>query len=337
MQTYPERDAARPQLSSRVDSAVNAVGGHSQRSLDAESSSDRQVMIARIEAARAAATASLTNINTKLREPLAVISDHSKLLDDCFDNLDQPDYRALACESAASMCQSSLNLLSVLTKLLEWSDLQSNSAALNVESVRLDELLARVERQMRPYAEAKGLKLVTEVLSTARLDIASDPARLMTVLVQLIDNAIKFTTAGQVHVTLATTVMSSGEVQLSCEVRDTGSGMSPETLSQLQRRISRADVTSMRQLGGHGLGLAICRKVANMLGGTLTIASRPQLGTTVTFIAQCCDIEPGWAREICSGCQRTGGGGSYCRAREDFLARQPHLPRPSSMSCPACL
>ncbi len=294
-------------------------------------------MIAQLEAARTAATTLLANINTKLRQPLAAINDQSKLLSDCFDNLDRPDYRAQACESAASMCQSSLNLLNVLTKLLEWSDLQSDSAALKVESVRLDELLARVEQQMRPYAKAKGLKLVTEVLSTARLDIASDPARLMTVLVQLVDNAIKFTTVGQVHVTLATTVMVSGAVQLSCEVRDTGPGMSPEMLGQLQRRISRADVTSMRQLGGHGLGLAICRKVANMLGGTLTIASRPQLGTTVTFIAQCCDIEPGWAREICSGCQRTGGGGSYCRAREDFLARQPHLPRPSSMSCPACL
>ncbi len=340
MQTCPERDAARPQLSSRVDSAVNAVGGQPQRSLDAESSSDRQVMIARLEAARAAATASLTNINTKLREPLAVINDHSKLLNDCFDNLDQPDYRALACESAASMCQNSLNLLNVLTKLLEWSDLQSESAAPHVAPVRLDELLARVEQQMRPYAQAKGLKLVTEVLSTARLDVASDPARLMTVLVQLVDNAIKFTPAGQVQVTLATTVMGAGgAVQLSFEVRDTGPGMSPEALSDLQRRISRADITGMRQLGGRGLGLAICRKVAIMLGGTLTIASRPQQGTTVTFIAQCSAIDPSRARENHSSCQRTSSGGSYCRARQHFLTQPPqgpHLPRPNSLSCPAC-
>lgn len=342
IQTCSERAETRPPLSPRVDTPMNAACGQPQRSLDHEAQIHRHMMIAELEAARAAATAALININTKLREPLAAINDQSKLLSDCFDNLDQPDSRTRACETAASMCQSSLNLLNVLTKLLEWSDLEAESAAPQVAPVRLDELLARVEQQMRPYAEVKGLDLRTEVRSTARLDVASDSARLMTVLVQLVDNAIKFTPSGQVHVTLATTVMGAGgAVQLAFEVRDTGPGMSPEALGELQRRILRADVTGMRQLGGRGLGLAICRKVAIMLGGTLTIASRPRQGTTVTFIAQCTAIDPGRARDNSSSCQRTDAGGSYCRARQHFLAQQPqglgpHLPRPNAMSCSAC-
>ena len=208
----------------------------------------------------------------------------------------------------------------VSSNLAEWHNLQCNFVSLNIDIVRLDDLATRVMDRMQPQADAKGLKLEVEVASTARLDVASDQARLEMVLIQLIDNAIQFTDVGRITVTLSTTVLPSGAVELFIEVQDTGVGIESKNLSLLLNRIANSDNKSFLDQGKIGLGLAICRKLAFRLGGTLTIRSLPRLGTTVTFIAQCCDIEPSWARRVCSNCQRSGQADSLCRSREEFIA-----------------
>lgn len=206
------------------------------------------------------------------------------------------------------------------SNLAEWSNLHSDEMTLNIDIVRLDDLVARVQQRMQPQAKAKGLRLEVEVTSTARLDVASDSARLEQVLLQLINNAIQFTNIGRITVTLSTTVLPSGAVELFIEVQDTGVGIEPEELSLLLKRIANSDKNSLLNQEKPRLGLAICRKLAFHLGGTLTIRSLPRLGTTVTFIAQCCDIEPSWARRVCSNCRRTGQADSLCRSREEFIA-----------------
>lgn len=216
--------------------------------------------------------------------------------------------------------EQSHELPDVSSNLVEWSKLQNDFVSLNIDIVRLDDLAARIQQQMQLQAKAKGLKFEIEVAATARLDVASDSARLEMVLVQLIDNAIQFSNKGRITATLSTTVLPSGAVELFLEVQDTGVGIEPKELNLLLEHIANPDKNSLLNQEKPRLGLAICRKLAFYLGGTLTIRSLPRLGTTVTFIAQCCDIEPSWARRVCSNCRRTGQADSLCRSREEFIA-----------------
>ncbi len=113
--------------------------------------------------------------------------------------------------------------------------------------------------------------------------VLGDPHRLRQVLTNLIGNAIKFTHKGEIAVEVFPLALQNGRALLSFEVRDTGIGMAPETISQLFEPFVQADDSNTRNYGGMGLGLAIVRRLVTLMGGRIDVSSRPGGGSAFTF------------------------------------------------------
>jgi CheY-like chemotaxis protein len=132
-------------------------------------------------------------------------------------------------------------------------------------------LLAEIKSLMRPRAVAKGITLDAVLATPVPERIMGDPTRLRQILMNLIGNAVKFTECGSVRLTASVDSSGSGD-KLILQVQDTGPGMTPEQAARLFAAFSQADTTVTRQHGGTGLGLTISRRLANLMGGDVTLA-----------------------------------------------------------------
>jgi len=134
-------------------------------------------------------------------------------------------------------------------------------------------------------ASDKGLELLIHAAAALPRKLTGDPLRLGQVLVNLVNNAVKFTERGEIAVTLEEVERADGRVKLRAAVRDTGIGMTPEQQGRLFQAFSQADGSTTRKYGGTGLGLTISRRLVEMMGGTLQVASEAGAGSTFTFTA----------------------------------------------------
>jgi CheY-like chemotaxis protein len=155
-----------------------------------------------------------------------------------------------------------------------------------VESVdcALPELLSDLDSLIRVRTHTRGLAWDIALASPIPRQLKTDPTRLRQILLNLISNAIKFTEHGGVQLKLELTA-TNGDMAplLRFHVTDTGIGMSPEQQSALFQPFQQADISTTRKFGGTGLGLAISRRLAELLGGTLTVNSEPGRGSTFTL------------------------------------------------------
>ena len=136
---------------------------------------------------------------------------------------------------------------------------------------------------MRPLAEAKQLGFEVEFAGPIPEAIVTDPLRLRQILLNLVSNAIKFTSRGEVRLTTRLAADDPEGPRLWFEVADTGPGLSAEQLSELFRPFAQGDSSTTRRFGGTGLGLAISQRLAGMLGGRVEVRSAPVQGSVFTF------------------------------------------------------
>jgi CheY-like chemotaxis protein len=138
-------------------------------------------------------------------------------------------------------------------------------------------------------AAGKGLALGYRIASGVPVAVASDPGRLRQILVNLLDNAVKFTAAGTVRLEVESESLpgEEGEIELRFTVRDTGIGIPADRMDRLFKPFSQADSSTTRVYGGTGLGLVICRRLAERLGGRLWVESEPGHGSTFFFTIRC--------------------------------------------------
>jgi CheY-like chemotaxis protein len=137
---------------------------------------------------------------------------------------------------------------------------------------------------MRVKAIEKGLSLDARYEFPLPEAILSDPARVRQILVNLVSNAVKFTTEGRVEIVVrCTTGAQAGRAVLALGVKDSGIGMTPEQVGRLFQPFAQADSSTTRQYGGTGLGLAISKRLAEAMGGDIQVVSRPGEGSTFTF------------------------------------------------------
>ena len=136
-----------------------------------------------------------------------------------------------------------------------------------------------------PLAMQKGLRVTCAVAGEQDGRLIGDPVRIRQVLFNLLNNAIKFTQQGMVHLELAVEPVGERHVRLSCEVSDTGIGIPPDTHESIFMPFSQADTSTTRLYGGTGLGLAICRQLARLMGGDVTVSSTVGKGSVFTFTA----------------------------------------------------
>ena len=173
-------------------------------------------------------------------------------------------------------------LLQIVNDLLDLSKIQARKVQL--ESLPLDivPLLEECTSLFMGSAATKGIELIVCPPTYDRRGLIGDPLRLRQILMNLIGNAVKFTAQGEIVVKADVECIEPDRAMLRLSVADTGVGMDEATIAKIFEPFTQADESTTRRFGGSGLGLTICRELAELLGGTITVDSRPQVGSTFT-------------------------------------------------------
>jgi signal transduction histidine kinase/DNA-binding NarL/FixJ family response regulator len=174
-------------------------------------------------------------------------------------------------------------LLTVINDLLDFSKIEAGVIELAAEPFAIETLVDNAVSIIRPGAEAKGLEMRVEIAPSLSTFYAGDENRLRQILLNLLNNAVKFTEAGSVSLRIAKAGADARGDLVRFEVADTGPGIAPEQQSRLFRPFVQADASVTRSYGGTGLGLSISKRLAEAMGGEIGFESAPGRGSTFFF------------------------------------------------------
>ena len=218
----------------------------------------------------------LANMSHELRTPLNAIIGLTEML---VSNAARFGTEK-AIEPLKRVHRAGTHLLGLINQVLDLSKIEAGKLDLNLESVGILPLIEEAVGTARPLAEQNKNTLSVECPRELP-PIEADAMRLRQILLNLLSNACKFTKAGDIKLRVATVAREERQfVEIS--VTDTGIGMTPEQMTRLFEEFSQADASTARQYGGTGLGLAITRRLCQMMGGDVTVASDPGKGSTFT-------------------------------------------------------
>ena len=253
-----------------VVSAVRTMDRNSRNLRDARDLAEDQR--ARAEAASAAKSDFLAVMSHEIRTPMNGVVAAAALLR-------KTPLREDQAEHVEMLASSSEVLMGLLGDILDLSKIESGKLVVESATFELARKLEAGVRLWRPQAEAKGVTLELEI-ADAPERIVTDPLRFQQVLFNLLSNAVKFTDEGAVRLRC---FVSDDRARLVVEVADSGCGMDPETARRVFRTFEQANAGVARQYGGAGLGLAISRRLAELLGGDLSVDSAPGRGSVFRF------------------------------------------------------
>ncbi len=227
------------------------------------------------EAANRAKGQFLANMSHELRTPFNGMLGMISMLEDSELNDTQRDQLQTARGSAQ-------HLLTLLNDILDMSALDAGKMKIRPEPVNLPNLVRETVELMQGQAQRKGLHMALDQNGESQHWVSTDPTRVRQIVLNLISNAIKFTTQGEVAVRLESESLP-GAVRWRLRVRDTGMGMDTATLSQLFQRFHQADDSATRRFGGTGLGLEISRSLARLMNGDISAESEHGVGSSFTL------------------------------------------------------
>jgi hypothetical protein len=232
------------------------------------------------EAASRAKSAFLANMSHEIRTPMTAILGYADML---LAPKQSPSDRL---DCIHTIRRQSQHLLSVLNDILDISKIEAGK--LDVELIECDpfRILSESISLMRVRAIEKKLQLGVTYAGPVPATIKTDPTRLRQILINLIGNAIKFTDKGGVQVVVSLENDPNSSPRLRLEVIDSGIGMAAVESAALFQPFSQADSSTTRRFGGTGLGLSICKRLAQMLGGDITLQSRPGCGSRFTVTVE---------------------------------------------------
>lgn len=179
--------------------------------------------------------------------------------------------------------KSALNLLSIINDILDFSKIEAGKLKLEHIPFNVRECVEDAITLMAPNAHEKGLELIPIIYQDVPEKIIGDHLRVKQILTNLINNAIKFTTEGEVILRVMIDSEEPQNITLMFRISDTGIGLSPEEQKLLFRPFSQADATTTRQFGGTGLGLAISKRLVEEMQGEINVESLPNEGATFWF------------------------------------------------------
>jgi len=202
------------------------------------------------------------------------------------DVLEAEGLRESQTRSVATMRDSAHALLRIIDDVLDFSKIEAGALALEETPFSLTGLVDSVVATFRPQAERKGLSLVAAVAPGSTDILIGDPTRVRQILFNLLGNALKFTERGGAMIRARTEPMGDGRSHVVLTVSDTGIGMNDSQQARLFQPFSQADSSTTRRYGGTGLGLSIVRRLAQLMGGDVTVESAPGAGSTFTVILE---------------------------------------------------
>jgi signal transduction histidine kinase/CheY-like chemotaxis protein len=175
------------------------------------------------------------------------------------------------------------SLLVILNDLLDFSKIEAGKLDLEIIEFDLRKVIDDMVDLLAPQAQGKGLELAAFVRPEVPLQLYGDPGRVRQILNNLLNNAVKFTSQGEVVLTLSRISENATHATIGFEVRDTGIGIEPELQSRLFQAFSQADGSSTRKYGGTGLGLVICKKLVTLMNGNIEVTSKLGEGSAFSF------------------------------------------------------
>ncbi len=251
----------------------NAIALNDELQIESERANE---LARKAVAAEHAKSQFLANMSHEIRTPMNGVIGMTHLLRD--SNLTPAQLSHIE-----TLEQCSESLLVLIDEVLDLSKIESGNLKLEETECDLMEALSSVTKLFAPSAHNKGLEMSCLYPASFGYNVVCDPFRIRQVLSNLLSNAVKFTQSGTVRFSAEIVEQTEDEIVVEFSVRDTGIGISEEQMSNLFRAFAQGDSSTTRRFGGTGLGLAISKKLVELMGGDLVVASESEAGSEFSF------------------------------------------------------
>jgi len=269
-------DRRKDRLTLEMVEILEGIAGHIGEALmRKKAEADREDALRRAEAAAQAKNEFLAVMSHELRTPLNGVLGCAGILADTPLDDEQKSFVQMISSSGD-------HLLSLVNDILDYASMERGALSIQDAPFAVADLMEFSCLTIRQSAKEKGVVLQTEIAPGVPEQVLGDMRRIRQILINLLNNAVKFTSEGSVVLRIATAVEGLRHF-LDFSIEDSGIGISPETLALLFQPFTQADSKMNRAYGGSGLGLSISKRLAEAMGGSITVVSTPGKGSTFTF------------------------------------------------------